>query len=556
MSDSWARRSKGWVLLAWAGATALAIAAGVLSAANGRPPELYLALTASGLVYAAAGAIAALRQPRNAIGWMLILQAVLVSALVTLRHALPVTLPLSIAFGTQATVLPLVFVLLTFPSGRIADRASKWLLGSAVIGASIAGVLELLTFEPQSALPAEACSPCTSNPLRLLDPALYPVLQNINAVVFIGFATAVIVLVVMRWRRSRGLTRSALSPVIAGGAILALLYVVLFALALTTRDLPAFASPLLLVTRLLIPIGLVALLLRFYSARAAVARALLRIGRGATIEVIEEALRTSLGDPAVAVGRWSPAARDFIDRSGKHLDLTGIANDQTILRVGDDARPIAAVVHDATLQADDELLAVVAESVEHALDVADLRDDLTARGGDISRLPTGRVTLLFGDIEQSTMLLARLGERWAEVLETFRSHVRTCAQSNDGEIVDLRADECFAAFVSPADALAAARMLLDRLEAVSWPDDASVRVRIGLHTGEPELTPSGYVGLDVHRAARVMAQAHGGQIVVSESFHSAISGHLPVSTELRPLGEIRLRGFETSEALFEAVSSV
>ena len=208
---------------------------------------------------------------------------------------------------------------------------------------------------------------------------MYFIFQDLNAIGFIGFAVVVLALVILRWRRSRGLTRAALSPVIAGAVAFAVLNVVLLLMALATRDNLPFAGPLLLMTRLLIPVGLVALFLRFYSTRAAVARALLRIGRGASVGVIEDALRTSLGDPEVVVGRWSAAGNGFVDRSGRPLDLTGAAMDQAVLR---DrwcrSLPIAAVkCTTPMLDADDELLdRNIGEAVEYALDVADLRDDI------------------------------------------------------------------------------------------------------------------------------------------------------------------------------------
>ena len=136
------------------------------------------------------------------------------------------------------------------------------------------------------------------------------------------------------------------------------------------------------------------------------------------------------------------------------------------------------------------------------------------------------------------------------MLEALRRHVRNCASANGGQVVDLRADECFLAFAHPVDALQAAIELRGRLAATRWPAAEAVLLRIGLHTGRPELTASGYIGIDVHRAARVMAAGNGGQIVTSEAFAAAMEGALPASTRLLQLGAVQLRGFSETESLF------
>src|SRR5512132_2666522 len=120
------------------------------------------------------------------------------------------------------------------------------------------------------------------------------------------------------------------------------------------------------------------------------------------------------------------------------------------------------------------------------------------------RLPTGTVTFLFTDIEGSTKLLHELGDRYADVLADHRRVIREAVAANEGVEVDTQGDAFFVAFERAADAVAAAAAAQAKL------DCGPVRVRMGLHTGEPLLTEEGYVGMDVHRAARVMAAAHGG----------------------------------------------
>jgi class 3 adenylate cyclase len=128
---------------------------------------------------------------------------------------------------------------------------------------------------------------------------------------------------------------------------------------------------------------------------------------------------------------------------------------------------------------------------------------IEARTADARTLPTGVVTFLLCDIEDSTGLLRRLGDRYAGLLEDVRTIIRTAVAREDGAEVDARADEFFAVF-ERADAAARAAIDIQRsLRRRSWPDGETVPVRMGLHTGEPKLTRTGYVGLDVHISARV-----------------------------------------------------
>jgi class 3 adenylate cyclase len=134
----------------------------------------------------------------------------------------------------------------------------------------------------------------------------------------------------------------------------------------------------------------------------------------------------------------------------------------------------------------------------------------------------------------------------------------TCADSSggavqrsDGREVDARADELFAVFKRPAGALEAAIAIQRGLRSRAWPDGASVRVRIGLHTGRPTLTESGYVGLAVHPAARICAVGHGGQIVLSPATVRAVEASLPAGVGLRRLGTYRLQGLRDPETLFQ-----
>jgi predicted ATPase/class 3 adenylate cyclase len=162
--------------------------------------------------------------------------------------------------------------------------------------------------------------------------------------------------------------------------------------------------------------------------------------------------------------------------------------------------------------------------------------------------PTGTVTLLFTDIEGSTRLLERLGpERYRESLELHRSLLRAAFERYGGFEVDYEGDAFFVAFGSAADAVAAASESQQALANADWPEGLPIVVRMGIHTGEPLAAPPKYVGLDVHKAARIMAAGHGGQVLVSATTHGLLDPH----TSLYDLGEHRLKDLSQPEPLYQ-----
>ena len=169
-------------------------------------------------------------------------------------------------------------------------------------------------------------------------------------------------------------------------------------------------------------------------------------------------------------------------------------------------------------------------------------------------LPTGTVTFLFTDIEGSTVLLQRLGDsRYAEVLEEHRRLLREAFAEGHGQEVDTQGDAFLVAFPRARDALAAAVAAQRALTKHIWPDEISLRVRMGLHTGEPVSETANYVGLDVHRAARICAAGHGGQILLSDAVKSLAARDLPLGVNLRDLGTHRLKDLKEPEHLFQIV---
>jgi class 3 adenylate cyclase len=165
-------------------------------------------------------------------------------------------------------------------------------------------------------------------------------------------------------------------------------------------------------------------------------------------------------------------------------------------------------------------------------------------------LPSGTVTFVFTDIEESTALLQRLGDGYADVLAAHRRIVRDAFAAGGVEI-DTQGDAFFFAFPRAREAVAAA-VEVQRAHAVyDWPGEAPVRVRIGLHTGEPSVAEEGYVGLDVVRAARICTAATGGHVLLSETTRALIGSALPTGVSVYPLGERHLKGIEEPERVYE-----
>ncbi len=155
-------------------------------------------------------------------------------------------------------------------------------------------------------------------------------------------------------------------------------------------------------------------------------------------------------------------------------------------------------------------------------------------------LPGGTVTFLFTDIEGSTQLLHELGDGYADALVAHRRALRAAFEANAGVEVDTQGDAFFVAFARASDALAAARDGQDALAG------GPVRVRMGVHTGEPIVTDEGYVGIDVHRAARIAAVGHGGQVLVSHA-----TRELAGADGLHDLGEHRLKDLTAPERIYQ-----
>lgn len=159
----------------------------------------------------------------------------------------------------------------------------------------------------------------------------------------------------------------------------------------------------------------------------------------------------------------------------------------------------------------------------------------------MNQLPGGTVTFLFSDIEGSTRLLERLGDGYADLDRDHRRILREELGRAAGREVDTQGDAFFFSFTRAKDAVRGAVGAQRALAAHPWSDGVDVRVRMGLHTGEPTVGEEGYLGMDVVRAARICSAGHGGQILLSETTRVLIGNEVPEGVEIHDLGQTPLK---------------
>ncbi len=169
----------------------------------------------------------------------------------------------------------------------------------------------------------------------------------------------------------------------------------------------------------------------------------------------------------------------------------------------------------------------------------------------MSAPPSGTVTFVFSDIEGSTRLLKRLDERYGELIAQHRRIVRETFTRHGGVEIDVQGDSFFFAFARARDAVAAAVEAQRAHADESWPDAVEVRVRMGLHTGEPAVGAEGYLGVDVVRAARLCATGQGGHVLLSETTRALLGSSLPDGVSVHALGERRLKDIDVPERVYE-----
>src|SRR5262245_59281444 len=305
----------------------------------------------------------------------------------------------------------------------------------------------------------------------------------------------------------------------------------------------------------IVPVGFITGQLQSEQRNATTGRLVIELGRNPAPGELERRLRTVLRDPTLAVLHWSDASGAYVDAAGKPVPLPAEGAPRGVTYLERHGRPMTALVHSPTALDDTDLSETVLTAVRFVIEKERLRGQIQATSSDAAALPSGFVTLLMTDIEGSTALLRRLGDGYGALLNDVRSIVRRAVSRGDGREIDARADEFFAVFERPAAAIEAAVAIQRALGNRTWPDDLEVRLRIGIHSGQPTLTDVGYIGLAVHTTARVCAAAHGAQIIVSAATRTAAGKSIPSGVRFRNLGRHRLAGLPDAEILFQVHAS-
>jgi class 3 adenylate cyclase len=494
------------------------------------------------LAFLAAGVIVWLRRPDYRTGRIMVLAGYL-TCLGALQRV-PENGAL-FAIGTSLTGLQEValgYMLLTYPSGRPGPNVAGRLARVIAVLGPVLGLAALVT-RPNGTPPCFG-GPCSQQPNPFLVVDLGIVVPQITTQVLAVMGAVTLIVVGWRFFAAHGATRRALAPMLIAGVI--------GAAGVTLRGLFPVDTTVAYGARglqLLIPLALGIGFMRSRMARAAVADLVMSAGPSSTARDLEAAVRRALHDPSARLLRWSPAGATYLDADDRAVAVTDDPR-REVSAVGPADRPLAMIEHDPVLSEEGDLLRSVIGATRILLDNNRLINSLQAQVADADRLPTGRLTLVFTDIEGSTELLDRLGERYTDLLMEVRHVLRQAVREAGGVEVDSRADEFFAVIPEADVAVRMAVSIHERLERHPWPDGVRVRIRIGLHTGTPERSPEGYVGMDVHVAARVAATGHGGQVVISNSTWEEIDGRTD-GLAVVELGTYRLKGVPNTTRLFQ-----
>jgi class 3 adenylate cyclase len=301
----------------------------------------------------------------------------------------------------------------------------------------------------------------------------------------------------------------------------------------------------------IVPIGFITGQLQSERKHATAGRIVIELGRNGAPGELQQRLRSVLRDPTLAVLHWSEASGAYLDGTGRPVPLPGEEDARVVTYLERMGRPMTALVHDPAVLDDSDLAETVLAAVRFVVENDRVYGQVPATATDAAALPTGFVTLLMTDIEASTVLLDRLGDRYRDLLNDVRGILRAAVLRSRGREIDARADEFFAVFERALDAVEAAVAMQRALGEQDWPDDLNVRVRVGIHSGRPTLTEVGYIGLPVHTVARVCSAAHGAQIVISAETKGSVIGSVPAGIRFRSLGRRRLPGLANPQQLFQ-----
>ena len=301
----------------------------------------------------------------------------------------------------------------------------------------------------------------------------------------------------------------------------------------------------------IVPIGFMTGQLQSRMSEAAAGRLVIELGQVVTPGELERRLRDALRDPTLSVLHWSDSAGMYLDGAGKPAELPGDQEGRAVTLLERQGRPMTARIHDRAVLRDPDLARTVTAAVKLAIENQWMHSEIQARASEVRTLPTGIVTFLFTDIEDSTGLVRRLGDGYDRFLSDVRRLLRATIAAAAGREVETRADEMFAVFEQARSGLDAALAIQRKVQVRAWPDGVRVRIRIGLHTGRPTLTDTGYMGLAVHTASRICFASHGGQILLSGAVRKAVAGSEPLGVGFRDLGLHQFHGIPAPEALFQ-----
>lgn len=535
---------------------ALATEAGLVSLRAGVPGVAIAQTEIVGLAYLAAGAIAWRRRPNNQTGPLLL--AIGYTWYIPDFQASSVPAVAALAFATRRLVNSLSgYLLLIFPSGRLGLMRHRIAMGLVIAIAAIQMPTRLVlvdripaALEHVDRVTTLGCD-CV-NPFTVVSaPGAFAAIELWTGFLSVASALLIMGLVILRLTDASAPMRRVLWPVLFG-AIVALVIFAFNVLSSTLAMNTALTGALgwvLSLARASVPIGFLVGLLRMRMDKAAVATLVVGLHDERKRGSLERSIADALHDPAVKLGYWSPAARTYLDGTGKVLPMPRPGSGSSVTFVERADEPVGAIIHDAVLDDDTALLDAVSAAFALAVDRDRLAATVHAQASTARQLPEGPVTFLYSDVEGSTLLLDRLGERYADVLAEQRRLLRAIVREHGGFEIDSRADEFFGAFPEAADPVGAALKIQRRLRDHTWPDGAIVRVRIGLHHGQPQMTDEGYVGLDVHRATRIGSAGHGGQILLSEATRQRVEPRLPSDAALHRLGEFVLKGLPGLESI-------
>lgn len=301
----------------------------------------------------------------------------------------------------------------------------------------------------------------------------------------------------------------------------------------------------------IVPVGFMTGQLQSQSRQAAAGQAVIELGGIGTPQQLEERLRRVLGDPTLSVLYWSESVGAYLDGSGQAAGLPDETDSRTVTLLDRFGQPMTALVHDRAVLKDPDLASTVTAAVRLAIENQWMHSEIQARASEARTLPTGFVTFLFSDIEDSTGLVRRLGDRYERFLAEVRRLLRAVIAAAGGREVEVRADEMFAVFERATAGVEAAVAIQRSVLTRSWPDGLPVKIRIGLHAGRPTLTDTGYLGLAVHTASRICFASHGGQILLSRAVVDAVAGKAPAGVRFKDLGLHQFHGLPSPEAIFQ-----